>query len=885
MRKRLLSLCVALALCLGLLPTAAFAKDGEQNGDQNLETTGLCQHHTQHDASCGYDPDVEGSSCSYVCAICNSLTEPETCVCATRCTEDNPNPDCPVCAASGADLSACAGTDSRPQLLSQNTVKVTSEEEMRAAIEAAGTTPTTIELGNELVLKNTLDNPGQPITIDEGQNITIKFNGNTISMENNVFDFTPEYLIDNSGTLILEGSGTLQTHGLKNGSTGVATLSGITIDYMGPNNATGIYNEGILTCNNVTFSSSQGTYNIDPISILVESGKVTINGGKFDFGIEAGEGNENPEIIVNYAVFDLETGESVEWEILTLPQGTVRVQVVRMGHLTFTVVGQQPEVLQYLLEYCSKEYPNLLRFVVISGDINLTGLPQGVELGNNGEGKVWFVDTEGKVGLVPQTNPTELDLTGSPLSIYADPSVDFGTIGWGSSFSQTRTVTITNTNKDSMTLTQPTSTNFEVGPLSKTELSMGETATFTLRPKAGLGAGTYEETIVVSGTIKGTAVSVSTDVNAKVTVQQWIPPIKSLSQLAIEKIRAAEPGDTVELTPSAGQTNQLDKEVFEELMGKDITLVVNLSGGVSWTMYGRDIAEDATLTDIDLSVSMNTSTIPVDLINMVTGEKGAVQMTLAHNGEFGFTMTLTAPLGVENKGLWANLYHYDTTRKQILFETAARVDASGNVALKLSHASEYAIVLDTKSHELPFTDTTKGAWYQGAVEYVYRNGIMTGTSATTFEPNTTLSRAMVAQILYNLEGQPDISQENLGYPYSDVDAEAWYGDAVYWARINGVATGYEDNTFRPNKAVTREELAQMLYNYAKYKEIILPAVGDLSKFSDGDKVSSWAQTAMKWATGLQVINGYEDNTLRPSGNTTRAEAASMIMGLATTLTK
>ena len=365
----------------------------------------------------------------------------------------------------------------------------------------------------------------------------------------------------------------------------------------------------------------------------------------------------------------------------------------------------------------------------------------------------------------------------------------------------------------------------------------------------------------------------------------YVPPTKTLSQLAIEKIRAAKPGDTVELTPSAGQTNQLDKEVFEELQGKDITLKVNLSGGVSWTVNGKDIPENATLTDIVLGVSMNTSTIPVDLINMVTGEKGALQMTLAHNGEFGFTMTLTAPLGVENKGLWANLYHYDTTRKQMFFETAAQVDASGNVALKLSHASEYAIVLDTKSHELPFTDTTKGAWYQGAVEYVYRNGIMTGTSATTFEPNTTLSRAMVAQILYNLEGQPDISKENLGYPYSDVDAEAWYGDAVYWARINGVATGYEDNTFRPNRAVTREELAQMLYNYAKYKEIILPAVGDLSKFSDGDKVSSWAQTAMKWATGLGVINGYEDNTLRPGGNTTRAEAASMIMGLAVTLMK
>ena len=397
-----------------------------------------------------------------------------------------------------------------------------------------------------------------------------------------------------------------------------------------------------------------------------------------------------------------------------------------------------------------------------------------------------------------------------------------------------------------------------------------------------VGAG--EATITVTTADGGFTDTCTVTVEKPYTPPPYIPPTKTPSQQAIDKIEDAKEGSTVKITLRTGQT-KLDKEVFEELAGRDVTLEISLSNGVTWTVNGQDIPENADLTDLNMGVSLNTSTIPVNLINMVTGEKGAVQMTLAHDGEFGFTMTLTAPLGVENKGLWANLYHYNTTKKQMLFETSAQVDSSGNVALKFSHASEYAIVLDEKSHELPFTDTVKGAWYQGAVEYVYRNGIMTGTSATTFEPGTTLSRAMVAQILYNLEGQPDISEENLGYPYSDVDAEAWYGDAVYWARINGVATGYEDNTFRPNRAVTREELAQMLYNYAQYKKIILPAMGDLSKFPDGDKVSSWAQTAMKWATGLGVINGYEDSTLRPGGSTTRAEAASMILGLAATLTK
>lgn len=338
--------------------------------------------------------------------------------------------------------------------------------------------------------------------------------------------------------------------------------------------------------------------------------------------------------------------------------------------------------------------------------------------------------------------------------------------------------------------------------------------------------------------------------------------------------------DEVDETPSGSTvtvdmngTTEVPAEVFEAVAGKDVTLELDMGGGVKWEINGQDIPTDLDITDLDLGVSLNTSDIPMDVINMVTGEKSTVQLSLAHDGEFGFTMTLTAPVGTQNKGLWANLYHYDTTRKQMLFETAAQVDASGNVALKLSHASEYAIVLDESSHELPFTDTAKGAWYQGAVEYVYRNSIMTGTSATTFEPNTTLSRAMVAQILYNLEGQPTVEGEST---FADASGH-WAVNAIAWAQQTGVVNGYEDNTFRPNRAVSREELAQMLYNYAKVKGYDLTASGDLTAFPDGSKVSSWAEAAMAWANGNELINGHDDGTLQPGGDSTRAQAASILM--------
>ena len=353
-------------------------------------------------------------------------------------------------------------------------------------------------------------------------------------------------------------------------------------------------------------------------------------------------------------------------------------------------------------------------------------------------------------------------------------------------------------------------------------------------------------------------------------------PTKTPSQQAVDKIESAKDGSTVEIKLSTGST-KLDKEVFEELAGRDVTLEISLSNGVTWTVNGQDIPENADLTDLDLGVSLNTSTIPVNLINSVTGEVGTVQFTLKHNGEFGFTMTLTAPVGVKNAGLWANLYHYDEDAGKMVYQTAAQVDEDGNVALPFDHASQYALVLDSKSHELPFTDLGESQWYESAVAYVYRHNIMEGMSATTFQPNGTLSRAMAVQIFYNLEGQPDISSENLGYPYEDVDAQAWYGDAVYWARITGVATGYGDGTFQPGDSITRQEFAQMLYNYAKYKGYDLTAEGDLSQFPDSNTVADWAEAAMSWANGNELINGHDDGTIDAAGAAIRAQAASILM--------
>lgn len=341
-----------------------------------------------------------------------------------------------------------------------------------------------------------------------------------------------------------------------------------------------------------------------------------------------------------------------------------------------------------------------------------------------------------------------------------------------------------------------------------------------------------------------------------------------------QELADAKDGETVTIEMN-GET-EVPGEVWEIIAGRDVTVILDMGANVSWTVDGNDVPAGASFRDMDFGVNLNTTGINVDVINAITGEVSSVQITLAHDGEFGFILTLTAPLGAENAGYWANLYHYDEDDETLNYETSGEIKEDGTARLRMTHASQYAIIIDKQTHQLPFTDVASGAWYEQAVRYAYLNSIMAGTSGTAFQPNGTLSRAMAVQILYNLEGQPDISGENLGYPYSDVDAQAWYGNAVYWARITGVATGYGDGTFQPTDSITRQEFAQVLYNYAQYKGYDLTVQGDLSQFPDSGKIAGWAKTAMSWANGNGLINGHDNGLIDPTGTATRAQAASIL---------
>ena len=197
----------------------------------------------------------------------------------------------------------------------------------------------------------------------------------------------------------------------------------------------------------------------------------------------------------------------------------------------------------------------------------------------------------------------------------------------------------------------------------------------------------------------------------------------------------------------------------------------------------------------------------------------------------------------------------------------AACEVSGTVAVYQLGSEDLAV--------LPFTDVNSDDWFLAAVQYVYENDRMAGTSSTTFQPEVNLTRAMAAQVLYNLEGQPAVTGDPT---FSDAAAAGeWAVKAITWAEQTGVVAGIGDGLFDPTANVTREEFAQMMYNYASYKEYDLTLEGDLSQFEDASAISSWAETAMSWANGSGLINGHDDGTIDPQGTTTRAQAASILM--------
>lgn len=174
-----------------------------------------------------------------------------------------------------------------------------------------------------------------------------------------------------------------------------------------------------------------------------------------------------------------------------------------------------------------------------------------------------------------------------------------------------------------------------------------------------------------------------------------------------------------------------------------------------------------------------------------------------------------------------------------------------------------------------FSDVKTDDWFCSAVNYVVGKKLFNGVSDNEFAPNDSLTRAMLVTILYRLDGEPETE---IGEGFADVESGAYYEKAVAWAKANGIVNGITDSEFAPNNNITREQIASIIYRYAKYKgyDVSVGEDTNILSYEDANKISDWAVAAIQWACGAGLINGRTESTIVPDGTATRAEAAAIM---------
>ena len=332
---------------------------------------------------------------------------------------------------------------------------------------------------------------------------------------------------------------------------------------------------------------------------------------------------------------------------------------------------------------------------------------------------------------------------------------------------------------------------------------------------------------------------------------------------------------------SASDGNQLVKEAVKSQSGT-IVIKPEITSGVSKTQVSipaSTVSQIQRETNAALTVStpIADATIPHEALSTLSRTGGSVQvaaeqvgqsvvLTLSADGQpvenVPGGVTLTVPAEDAGPGTVAVLVHEDGVREIV----PRSVVKDGKVTAQLSGSATVEIVDNSKT----FADVRPTDWAAEAVSFASARQLFNGTSETTFSPEGTTSRGMVATVLYRLEGQPDQAPASA---YNDVSGDAWYADSIAWAAENGIVNGYGDGTFGPNDSVTREQFVVMLWRYLGSPE----AKGSgLDAFTDADQINGYAVEALCWAVENGVLNGNGNGKLVPGGTATRAEAAQML---------
>ena len=337
----------------------------------------------------------------------------------------------------------------------------------------------------------------------------------------------------------------------------------------------------------------------------------------------------------------------------------------------------------------------------------------------------------------------------------------------------------------------------------------------------------------------------------------------SVSDKAAKELKNAKEGSTVAIDMK-GET-KLPASVTKEIAGKDVTVELDMGGGMVWSFNGLDVPKGG--VSLNLGAKTGTKTIPAKVINALTGEATTIQLQLNHNGPFGMSLKLSVDLGKKHDGLYANLYIYNPKSGELEFQSAGMI-SGGKASWVFDHASDYAIVIDKESHEpVTFPDVPDTAYYAEAVNWAVAKKITEGIGNKLFGSNDPCTRAQIVAFLWRAAGSPGPKTMS---GFSDVPADSYYAKAVAWAVENGITGGTGDGKFSPDATCTRAQAVTFLYRASG-----MPAVSGNAAFSDV-ATNAYYAAAVKWAEKNGITGGIGGGLFGSDNNCTRAQIVTFL---------
>ena len=854
-RKRLLSACLALALCLGLLPVTALA---EGTAPQTLyvgSTTISAGYWTSSDGGTTWarqENQPEGNNYIYYDGQ-GTLKLHNATIQGGSITGLAPF---------GSGIYALSSSNQPVtltiELIGENTITGTF------GIYVNATPPTTPGTDASLVIKKSGDNGDNgSLTVtgtgNSGLHIISGTGDASLTIKNASVDAkTTQTYSSYAGVCVQSGASatgspqlSLAVNGGSLTASGTGSRDGI-LFYVGSSQATGA-TTSLTVSENAIVDARNGGISALKISETLPTPTPT---GENSSGIvfDGTEGTVYGDVTLQE---DLEIGEG---ESLTIPEGSSldmggnEITVASGGKLDGTPTGgavvygptitKQPEAQSVIvgqtatftitangsepLSYQWQKSDSSDNWADISGAISTIYTTEATTTGMNGyQYRCVVSNSAGSVTSDAATLTVEAYTPPTTYTISADASpAEGGSVSGGGSYTEGTSVTLTATANSGYRF---------VGWMEGDQtVSTDTTYAFPANSNRSLNAQfekVYTVTVNVSG--NGTAT-------------------------ADKNTAAAGEAVTLTATPNSGYH-------FTGWTSSDGVTFANASSeSTTFTMPAGDVTVTAGFTRISPGSTTYAITAP-DV------ENGTVRVSPSRASRgTTVTITVTPDEGYELESLTV----LDSRDNEITLTDKG--DGKYTFTMPSGRVTVEASFAEIAPEPLPFGDVDDGDWFAGAVRFVYENGMMNGVSETDFAPHAATSRSMIVTILYRLEGEPVV---DYAMDFTDVAGDAYYAEAVRWAASEGIVGGYGGGLFGSDDAVTREQLAVILYRYAVYKgyDVSIGEDTNILSYADFADLSEYAIPAMQWACGAGIVNGTSESTLTPQGEATRAQVAAMLM--------